>query len=96
MLDRFGKNEPSIFDAEITRIVAHMAECDPEEQEYKRMIKHLERLEALKTGQRREKLNPNTMLSVGGTVLAVLIMVSYEHNHAILTKALMLIKPPKI
>ncbi len=96
MLERFGKNETSIFDVEIARIVEHMATCDPEEQQYKLMIKHLEKLETLKAGTRREKIKPDTLLIVGGNLLGILIIVAYEHNHAVLTKALSFIKSPKI
>lgn len=96
MLQRFGVNRTSAFDAPIEKVLASMETYGPEDPEFKRCVKYLERLEKLKAGQRRERIKSDTILIVVGNVLIVLIIVGYEHNHPMLSKALGFIHKPKV
>lgn len=53
--------------------------------EYESNLKYLERLCALR--EPKKAIDPNTMLLVGGNILGVLIIVTYEHAHVITSKS---------
>lgn len=92
MLKRIVNREPSPLDKPIARILADMETYDPADPEYKKLVRYLERLTELKTAERREKVKMDTIVLVGGNIVVVLIIVAYEHNHALLSKALTFIK----
>lgn len=96
MLERFGMNKPSIYDEPIAKIVTSMNVYDPVDPEYKRMVKYLERLEKLKAGQRREPIKLDTIVTTAGTLMGILIIVSYEHYQPMMSKALGFVHKPRI
>lgn len=61
--------------------------------EYKELLKRLEKLHALKEAEAPKKLDPNTALLVGGNILAVVIIVGYERMNVIGSKAMNFINP---
>lgn len=93
MLRRFFKSEPSLLDEPIDKVLAEMEQYGPDSPEYKKLVKYLERLMKIKAEDRREKIKPDTILLVAGNLLGILVIVAYEHNHAMISKALAFIRP---
>lgn len=85
------RDEPELNDA-IDRLYASMATADPESDEYTSLLTNLERLYALRSGHRLKKVSPDTVLLVGGNIVAILIIVAAEQGHVLTSKALSFLK----
>ena len=86
----FGKTS-KIVDAQLEtamiRLLDDMQLTDSGSQEYTTQLGYLERLNALKTTQRRNRVSPDQMALVAGNLLGILIIVAYEQKHAMVSKA---------
>lgn len=86
----FGKNrkdEPSIYDEAIDKVLERMVAFDPIDAEYADMMEQLERLSKLKAERHKSRLDPNQMLLVAGNLLGILVIVAYEQKHVMASKA---------
>jgi hypothetical protein len=95
MLVRIGKDKNQFLDDQIKRVLDEMDQYGPDSPEYKVMIKYLERLVRLKTKNRPERINRNTMAIVVGNVVGILIIVIYEQKHVLVSKGLAFILKPR-
>ncbi len=95
MLSPFNKNENQDLDRAIAEVMQTMQQCSPSSEEYSIAINHLERLYALKMGNHRARVSPDTMVLVMGNLLGILIIVAYEQKNVIGSKALGLIMKVK-
>jgi len=82
------KKEPTDLETAIKDVHARMREIGPGEEEYRKLIVFLDRLEAMKTGDRQNRISRDTMLQVAGSLLGILIIVAYEREHVMASKAL--------
>lgn len=89
------KNEPTILDGPIQRVLDDMETYGPDSEEFPALVSYLERLMHLKAEKRREPVSWDTIAIIGGNLLGILIVVSYERNHAMVSKALTFILKPK-
>lgn len=96
MPKRFGASKPSIYDPPIAKILTSMEAYAPEDPEYKKLVKYLEKLEKLKAGHRREPIKLDTIVTTAGTLMGILIIVSYEHYQPMMSKALGFVHKPRI
>jgi hypothetical protein len=88
MLGRFVRKKPSILDEPIERVLNDMNTYGPDTDEYPRLIDHLERLTRMKELERRFRVSQDTMATVAGNLLGILIIVGYEQKHVIVSKGL--------
>ena len=88
MFGRPPKVENVKLDAAMNRVLDDMDLADPNSDEYSDMISHLERLSKLRTHERPGRVSPDTVLIVAGNLVGILIIVAYEHSHAMTSKAL--------
>lgn len=96
MLGGIVKKEKNHLESEIDRIHTRMLEVDPDTEEYSALFNTFERLLKLQDESRvGNKINPNTLLVVGGNVLCVLVVVGYEHGHVLASKALQFLTRPQ-
>jgi len=83
--------EPDPLEEAIARVMLAMTHVDTDTEEFTNLLTHLERLSALKP-ERRKPLSLDAVAQVGGTILAILIVVGYEHHHVITSKALSFVR----
>lgn len=77
----FGKtNEETPLDKQIARIMSDMDTSDTDSQEYKELMKRLERLYKLKTQSRPKQVSRDTMLIVAGNLAGILVVVLVERK----------------
>jgi len=88
MLERFIRKTPSVLDEHIADILDRMKQYGPDNDEYPKLVEQLERLNKLKSEERRFKFSSDTMLIVGGNLIGILIIVAYEQKHVIVSKGL--------
>lgn len=72
----------------IAELEIDMRTKDGDSEEYATMLNRLERLYKLREKHARKRINPDTLLVVGGNLIGILIIVGYEHSHVISSKAL--------
>jgi prefoldin subunit 5 len=84
------------LDEEIERVLQEMETLSPESDEYNALLKQLERLTKLRKKERpQRRLNPDTLVMVGGNILVALVIVAYEQYHPMTSKAQAFIGKPK-
>lgn len=95
--DLFKRNklDTSPIDKQIAAVLSEMDMIGAGSDEYKEMLKRLERLYKLKTQQRRKPVSLDKVLIVAGNVVCLIIIVSYEHSHVITSRAIDRVRPMK-
>ena len=94
---KFGKT-PSHLDEEIDRCLTQMEELDSNTDEYTAMAANLEVLYKSKTHDASfGGIDPNTMLTVGGSLLSVALILFWEDTgHVVASKAMGFVNKPRI
>lgn len=87
--------EKTSLDKAIEKLMSEMQEYKGDDPEYPKMVKQLEKLYAMKELEKPDHISYDTAVTVGGTVLAVLIMVMYERTNIMSSKALNFLPRPK-
>jgi hypothetical protein len=95
MLRRFWKEEPSVLDEPIGKVLTEMNTYDPETEEFRHAMEYLERLIKLKAEERPQRVSRDTMWIVGGNLIGILIIVAYEQKHAMVSKGMGLLLKTK-
>lgn len=95
MLRKFWRRDkPSILDEPIEKVLKEMKEYGPDAPEYPKLVAHLERLIRLKQ-EEKSKVSPDTMAIVIGNLVGILIIVSYEQSHVMVSKGVGFILRPR-
>lgn len=81
---------------QIDAVLVDMETYGPDSKEYPTLIENLERLTKLQQSTTvRRKVSPDTVMIVLGNLLGILVIVAYEQNHVIRSKAKdFTLKPP--
>ena len=80
-----------MLDEPIAELLTLMNTTGPDGEEYKTYVDYLERLNEMKTRERRTRVSPDTVAIVAGNLLGILIIVIYEQKHVLVSKGLGLI-----
>jgi hypothetical protein len=78
----------SILDDSIHRVLVDMQSHDPGTQDYELLMGRLERLMQMKAEEGQNRVSPDTMAIVIGNLLGILIIVSYERAHVMVSRGL--------
>jgi hypothetical protein len=95
MLRRFWKEEPSVLDEPIAKVLTEMNMYGPETEEFKTALEHVERLIKLKAEERPKRVSQDTIWIVAGNLLGILVIVAYEQKHAMVSKGMGLLLKTK-
>lgn len=87
MFRRKDTPEVTALKEEINRLMLDMNGLSKGGKEYSHRVKQLERLHALLDNKKPARINPDTLLIVGGNALVALIIVAYEQKNVVSTKA---------
>lgn len=83
------KKEKSDLDVAIADVHARMREVGPDDEEYRQLVVYLDRLMTMKTAEKQSfKVTPDTIAIIVGNLVVALIIVNYEREHVVATKAL--------
>lgn len=88
----FGKNDRTPLDGLIDTVLDEMNAKGTADADYPELLTKLERLYELKTHERRTRISPDTLVSVGGSLLGILVIVAYEQHNVITSKAMALVR----
>lgn len=90
------KRKPSEREKKLDELIAEiMNEMDvfgPLSEDYPLLLKELNRLCKLRDGERRRPVDGNTVALVAGNIFATVLIVWFEHNNVMSSKAF---SPPK-
>ena len=76
------------LEKEIDELINVIRETGPMHEDYSKLLGLVERLNDLKE-KPREKINPNTILTLLGSILGIVLVIKHEElGHVISTKAL--------
>jgi len=91
-----SKNE-MLLETNINAVLIQMEVYGPdsEHNEFQDLLSYLERLYALKTDKSKRKVSPDTLATVLGNLLGIVIIVAYEQKHVMVSKAKDFILRPK-
>jgi hypothetical protein len=78
----------SILDDAIQRVLLEMQENELDSVKYAESMEKLERLIQLKSEETRGGVSPDTIAIVIGNLAGILIIVSYERAHVMVSKGL--------
>lgn len=81
------EKEPSALENAIDDLLFEMKKYDGESTEYAKMVTQLVKLYELKEIDKKEPVKLDTLVIVGGNLAAVIIVVLFESNHIMTTKA---------
>jgi hypothetical protein len=80
-------NEPNVLDEPIEKVLEELRVHDPNTKEFAANLTYLERLTELKAETRRKmRISPDTLVTTGGTLLGILLIIAYEQKHAMVSK----------
>lgn len=72
----------------ITETTSELRNLSAETEEFDKVLNQLERLHALDTGNRKERVSPDTLALVLGNLAGIGLIVGYERTHVVTSKAL--------
>lgn len=88
--DKVNRHEPVI-----ERLLLDLSRYHPTDEEYEKALTALERVSKLEADEKkRERVSPDTKWQVAGSLLGVLMIVTYERSHVITSKALTMLNRP--
>jgi hypothetical protein len=82
------KNDPSALDKEIDRLLKTLSVMDPYDEEYPNVADQLVKLYKLKEVDSKSRVSKDVWIGAGVNLVGILTIVSYEHAHALTSKAL--------
>lgn len=91
MFGRTPKIETLRLDAVIGRILDEMDTKGPDSPEYAILLRHCERVDALRKGKEKRSVSPDAVVTAVANILGILIIVSYERLHVVTSKATSLV-----
>ena len=79
--------EPSELDEAITKALKQLDNVQAFSDEYIKGVSQIEKLYALKTVNRRQRISPDTMAIVLGNLLGIVLIVGYERANVLSSAA---------
>lgn len=95
MFGPFEKIDMTELKQPIDRVLRDMESYGPDSPEYPNLLTSLERLVQLRRGNAGNRVSPDTMATVMGNLLGILVIVAYEQKHVMSSKGLGFILKPK-
>jgi len=80
--------EPTDLEKLIKRLTDAIENMDPTEQGYETMVDQLVKLKKIQAEETRKPLSSDALLAAGVNLAGILIIVGFEHSHALTSKAI--------
>lgn len=72
----------------IDRLLNELEDHTAESEDYATMVDQLAKLHKLKEDEKPSRVSPDTLISVGGSLTGILLIVMYEQKNVLGSKAL--------
>lgn len=91
----FINDEKRSLNRQIDAVLDGMDRVDVTSNEYRKLMKLLERLTDIKKKTRREPVSRNTIALIAGNLLGIVIIITYEQTHVMTSRGFSHIIRPK-
>lgn len=97
LLKYFLSNDPpaTLVDGQIDDVLSEMQTQGVTSEEYPKLLRYLEQLNDMRKDERRPPLSIDTIVTVAGNLLGILLIVAYEQKHVMTSKGLSQLIRPK-
>ncbi len=94
MNNPFNKKTKELTDLEklIKRLTEYIENIDPKGEDYTHAVDQLVKLKKIQVEENPKPLSKDEMLKAGASLVGILIIVGFEHSHALTSKALSFVK----
>lgn len=95
---KFWESEESILDEPTEKVLNELNTYSPNDPEWDANLTRMERLQALKSGEKARwirRVSPDTVVSGCFTILSIVAIVAYEQKHVLTSKGMNYVKAPK-
>lgn len=82
------KTHPTVLDETIDAALAELKELKTNDPAYQTTLDRVKELYKLKDQTSPKRVSPDTVVQVAGSLAGIILIISYEHAHAISSKAL--------
>jgi hypothetical protein len=82
------KRTPSDLDLLTSEILTEMKACNADSDEFKVMLKRLERVYKLKTIDGQKRVSPDVVASIAGNLAGIVLILHFEKVNVVASKAL--------
>lgn len=72
----------------IDRLIAKMADMEPWDDDYAKIVDQLDTLYKLKVEDKPDRVSRDTLALVGGNILVTVLIVGYERANVVTSKAI--------
>ena len=98
MSDKKTTPESTTLDEQIERVLAYMAGVEVGTEEYTKAATQLDALYKMRGHKKSSssKVSKDTWVAAGASILGIVIIVAYEHGHALTSKAVGFVGKPKV
>lgn len=87
--------EKTKLDEAIDLVHEDMKMLDADQDSYAKMVKQLAELYKIRSGQQKEKVSINNLITVGGSLLGIGMIIVFERNNVVTSKALSFVLKPR-
>jgi len=78
----------SNLDLEIDHVLEILGRMSPDSESYSDAVKNLEILMKANSEKAKPALDINTVITAGASILGIVVIISYEHLHPVVSKAI--------
>lgn len=82
------KDKMTPLEKEIANVCSTLYHTAPDSDQYRAISENLERLCRAQSQVQKRTIDPNTLVTAASSLLGILLILGYEHNHVITSKAL--------
>jgi len=93
---KFFKQDEKPIDLEIERVLSKLSNMSPESDGYQKAVTNLKTLYESRSQKTTRSINMDTVLTVGGNLLGILLILNYEQAHVVVTKAITFVMKGKL
>lgn len=79
--------EPSDLETEISRLFEALKAHEPNTNEYNAVADQIKKLYPLKETDSKKRVSPDAVLGAGVNLAGILLVLNFEHAHALASKA---------
>lgn len=85
---KFNTKEPTLVEKEIASLFAELNSHEAHTATYAAIVTQIEKLMKAQSYQKDNRISKDTLVSVGGSLAGILMILNYEHLHVVTSKAI--------
>lgn len=87
--------KPTLLDEAVDRLLLDLERQSIGSEEYDKTLELLSKLQKMRADEKPAPISKDTMLTVGANLLGIMMIIGYEHQHVLTSRALNMLQKPK-